>query len=143
MTIARVFQLKKKNPFTFQFTCWSKFAFILSLDIYCSVQVMWGTLTASLLGLLLRSWSQESICNRFPFHLSPPAAAVEHIERKPRCTSCVWVTSCSALVPGRNELGTKVLTCISLDKALVAASLCTACVEEILEKSKGLGGRGK
>lgn len=100
-----------KIPFTFHFRCWSKFAFILSLDIYGSVQVMWGTLTASLLGLLLKSLSQESICNRFPFYLSPPSVAVEHIEKKPRCTSCVWVTSCSALVPRRNEMGTKVLTC--------------------------------
>lgn len=32
---------------------------------------------------------------------------------------------------------------VSLSKALVAASLWTACVEEILEKSKGLGSRGK
>lgn len=58
-------------------------------EYYGSEQVTWSTLIASLLGLLLKSLSQESFCKRCPFRLSPPAATVEPIERESRCTSCV------------------------------------------------------
>lgn len=67
--------------------------------------------------------SQESVCNKSPFHLSSPAATVEAVERKPSGTSCACVTFYFALVPRRNKVGTEVLTGTVRSLAVKAVSL--------------------
>lgn len=77
MIIAMVFQCKKISlHFSIQMLKQVCLCSGFGWGYYGSVRVMWVTLTTSVLGLLLRSLSQENICNRSPFHLSHHAATV-------------------------------------------------------------------